>query len=143
MKSKLITLTLIAVSAQAASLTGVMPALNTVRPEKIQSLHQGPPVRHYALLASMGFMAAGQMLDCASSIGGHETNGMIGNGRNGQFNAAKGFSIKGGMVGGIVFGEYWAHRKYGHGLDAVMAGANATMGGIGVLAAAHNYGVKK
>lgn len=145
MKKQIIS-TLIAVVAPLAAY-GAAPdaveAYRDVRPQKIASVAPRAPVRHYALLGSMVFMAAGQILDCASSMGGHEMNGMIGNGKDGRFDASRGFAIKGGIVGGVIVGEYLLHRRAGHSLDAVFAGANATYGGIGVLAAVHNYGVKK
>lgn len=145
MKKQIIS-TLIAVVAPLAAY-GAAPdaveAYRDVRPQKIASVAPRAPVRHYALLGSMVFMAAGQMLDCASSINGHEMNGMIGNGRDGRFNASRGFAIKGGIVGGIVGMEYLLHHRVGHQADAILAGANATYGGIGVLAAVHNFGVKK
>jgi hypothetical protein len=145
MKKQIIS-TLIAVVAPLAAY-GAAPdaveAYRDVRPQKIASVAPRAPVRHYALLGSMVFMAAGQMLDCASSINGHEINSMIGNGRDGRFNASRGFAIKGGIVAGIVAGEYVWHRRSGHAADAVMGIVNTTYGGIGVLAAAHNWGVKK
>lgn len=145
MKKQIIS-TLIAVVAPLAAYGAAPDAVESyrdVRPQKIASVALRAPVRHYALLGSIGLLVGGQMLDCASSINGHEMNGMIGNGRDGRFNATRGFALKGAIVGGIIVGEYFVHRVQGHQLDTVMAGANATYGGIGVLAAVHNYGVKK
>lgn len=147
MKALKLTLATLALTAAAGaqSLTGSLQALkaiNTVRPASVVELHTTPK-KHYALLGSMVFMATGQMLDCVSSVGYHEMNGMIGNGRDGRFNASRGFAVKGSMVAGIIAGEYLLHHRTGHSLDAVFAGANATYGGIGLMAAFHNYGVKK
>lgn len=128
-------------SGIAQSLTQSAQALNvlsTVRPAAIAKLHSTPK-KHYALLGSMAFMVTGQMLDCISSIGKHEANGMIGNGSDGRFNAPKGFAIKGGIVAGIITAEYFVHRRNGHDLDGLMAGLDAAYGGIGTFAAVHNF----
>lgn len=101
------------------------------------------PLKHWAWIGSMGFLAAGQLMDYQSSLGKHEVNGVIGN-SSGQFNASRGLSLKLAIVGGAICGEMLIHHfSHSHNPDMMMAGANSVLGSIGLVTAIHNYGVPK
>lgn len=118
-------------------------APNALVDGRIAVVHEGTPVKHKVALASAVFMVAGQMLDFQSSLGGHELNGMIGNGANGTFNAKRGLAVKGIVIGTALAAEWALHRAGGHDNDKLTTGINAGLGGLGFAAAIHNYGVKK
>lgn len=91
--------------------------------------------------ASIAAVAAGSVVDMHSSLGKHETNGLLAN-RQGMF-SAQGLSIKLAITGAAVGTQhYLLHRKptangYKTGalINFAVAGA---LGGV----AAHNYSVR-
>lgn len=97
---------------------------------------------HKLMLSSALFMVAGQMLDFQSSIGGHELNGLIGNGRNGTFNVGRGLAVKGVVIGTALGIEWAMHRANGHNTDKLATGINAGLGSLGMAAAVHNWSAK-
>ena len=127
------------VSALASSAQGIRPVITIAHVEE----HHHAPMRHWAWVGSLGFLAAGQLMDYQSSIGKLEGNPVIGN-RDGQFNSTRGLSLKLAIVGGAIGGEILLHHfSRSHESDTVMAGANSVLGGIGLVTAIHNYGVPK
>lgn len=109
----------------------------------IANVQDHTPVRHWAWIGSMGFLAAGQMMDWQSSLGKHEANALIGN-RNGQFDASRGLTLKLAIVGGAIGTQVLIHHlHHSHQSDAMFSVANVAMGSIGLMTAVHNYGVAK
>jgi len=127
------------VSALASSAQSFAPRITIAHVEE----HHHTPMRHWAWVGSLGFLAAGQFMDYQSSLGKHEMNGVIGN-QNGSFNASRGLSLKLAIVGGAIGSEILIHHfSHSHNADLMMSGANGVLGGIGMLTAIHNYGVPK
>jgi len=90
--------------------------------------------------ASIAPAIAGQALDCASSTGwGYETNPML-RGANGQFSPVRGYSLKLGLVGGLVAAEAITSRHGDH--YKLFTTINSIVAGEGTFAAVHNFKLK-
>ena len=127
------------VSALASSAQSFRPVITIAHVEE----HHHAPMRHWAWVGSLGFLATGQFMDYQSSIGKHEANGAIGN-VNGRFDSSSGLSLKLAVVGGAAGAEFLIHHcSRNHDFDTMLAGANGMLGGIGMMTAIHNYGVPK
>jgi hypothetical protein len=89
--------------------------------------------------ASIAAVAAGSVADITSSLGKHETNGILAN-RQGTF-SAQGISLKLAIVGGSFVTQHYLLRKQ-NGATAYKTGALINFAVAGTLAgvAAHNYG---
>jgi len=127
------------VSALVSSAQSFAPRITIAHVEE----HHHAPMRHWAWIGSLGFLAAGQFMDYQSSLGKHEANGAIGN-VNGRFDSSSGLSLKLAVVGGAAGAEFLIHHySRNHQMDTMLAGANGVLGGIGMMTAIHNYGVPK
>jgi len=98
------------------------------------------PTARKVWYASIAAAFAGQALDCASSTGwGYETNPML-RGANGQFSPVRGYSIKLGLVGGLVAAEAITSRHGDH--YKLFTTVNSIVAGEGTIAAVHNFKLK-
>ena len=125
------------VSALASSAQSFRPMITIAHVEE----HHHAPLRHWAWISSLGFLAAGQFMDYQSSLGKYEANPIIGN-SNGRFNSSRGLSLKLAIVGGAVGSQVLMHHfSRNHNSDVMFTSPNSVLGSIGAITAIHNYGV--
>lgn len=91
--------------------------------------------------ASIAAVAAGSVMDLQSSLGKHETNGILAN-HNGVF-SAQGVGIKLAIVGGAIGAQHFLQHKYPS-ASVYKTGALVNFAVAGALTgvAIHNYGTR-